>query len=57
MPPKPRNFNVPDKAIFSETPRKASKRHRKGIEIDYQSTSTEDRRGSESFGETLDPRD
>jgi hypothetical protein len=33
--------------------RKALKR----LEIDYQSTSTDDRRGSESFGATLDPRD
>lgn len=29
----------------------------KSLEIDYQSTSTDDRRGSESFGATLDPRD
>jgi hypothetical protein len=50
VPPKPRNSNVSNKAVFGEKPRK-------GLEIDYQSTSTDDRRGSDSFGATLDPRD
>lgn len=43
----------PTRPFLAKRPEKP----RKGIEIDYQSTSTEDRRGSDSFGATLDPRD